>query len=138
MTKRPSGQRELKLVDAGAARHSEAKVRRMAAIVRERVKEQRELEELHRKRELEQNGKSKEAIAAANGSKPEASAMADLIAGLPRSGLSVILIEHNLPEVMRVCPNIYVQANGRGLALGPADEIMAMPEVRQAYLGKDV
>lgn len=71
-------------------------------------------------------------------SKPEASAMADLIAGLPRSGLSVILIEHNLPEVMRVCPNIYVQANGRGLALGPADEIMAMPEVRQAYLGKDV
>ena len=71
-------------------------------------------------------------------SKPEASTMADLIAQLPRPGLSVILIEHNLPEVMRVCPNLYVQANGRGLAFGPPDEVMAMPEVRQAYLGKDV
>ena len=71
-------------------------------------------------------------------SKPEARTMADLIAGLPKPGLSVILIEHNLPEVMRVCPNLYVQANGKGLALGSPEEVMAMPEVRQAYLGKDM
>ena len=32
-------------------------------------------------------------------SKPEAEQMADLIASLPRKGLSVILIEHNLPQV---------------------------------------
>ncbi|XDZ66028.1 ABC transporter ATP-binding protein [Alphaproteobacteria bacterium LSUCC0684] len=71
-------------------------------------------------------------------SKPEARNMADLIAQLPRPGLSVILIEHNLPEVMRVCPKLYVQANGKGLALGSPEEVMAMPEVRQAYLGKDM
>jgi branched-chain amino acid transport system ATP-binding protein len=68
-------------------------------------------------------------------SKPEAGEMADLIAGLPRPGLSVVLIEHNLPQVLRVCPHLYVQANGRGLAFGPTDVVMAMPAVRKAYLG---
>ena len=70
-------------------------------------------------------------------SKPEAADMADLIAGLPRPGLSVILIEHNLPQVVRVCPTLYVQSNGRGLAFGPTDEVMAMPAVRKAYLGRE-
>ena len=68
-------------------------------------------------------------------SKPEAGEMADLIAWLPRPGLSVVLIEHNLPQVLRVCPHLYVQANGRGLAFGPTDDVMAMPAVRKAYLG---
>ncbi len=70
-------------------------------------------------------------------SKTEAADMADLIAGLPRPGLSVILIEHNLPQVVRVCPTLYVQSNGRGLAFGPTDEVMAMPAVRKAYLGRE-
>ena len=70
-------------------------------------------------------------------SKPEAAEMADLIAGLPRPGLSVILIEHNLPQVVRVCPTLYVQSNGRGLAFGSTDEVMAMPAVRKAYLGRE-
>lgn len=70
-------------------------------------------------------------------SKPEAIRMADLIASLPRPGLSVILIEHNLPQVIRVCPQLYVQAGGRGLAFGEAEAVMAMPAVRNAYLGKE-
>ena len=70
-------------------------------------------------------------------SKPEAEQMADLIANLPRIGLSVILIEHNLPQVQRVCPTLYVQSNGRKLAFGPTNKVMADPEVRRAYLGVD-
>jgi len=70
-------------------------------------------------------------------SKPEAVQMADLISSLPRIGLSVVLIEHNLPQVLRVCPMLYVQANGRRLAFGIPEEVMSEPKVRQAYLGKE-
>ena len=50
-------------------------------------------------------------------------------------GLSVILIEHNLPQVERICPTLYVQSNGRQLAFGVTNDVMADPAVRQAYLG---
>ena len=61
--------------------------------------------------------------------------MADLISNLPRIGLSVILIEHNLPQVQRICPMLYVQSNGRKLAFGATDKVMAEPRSREAYLG---
>jgi branched-chain amino acid transport system ATP-binding protein len=70
-------------------------------------------------------------------SKPEAEEMADLIASLPRIGLSVILIEHNLPQVQRVCQTLYVQSNGCKLAFGATNKVLADPEVRRAYLGVD-
>ena len=65
----------------------------------------------------------------------EARAMADLIAALAGSGRSVLLIEHNIREVARICPEIYVQDNGRRLLQGPTAEVMASPELRRAYLG---
>ena len=68
----------------------------------------------------------------------EAWALADLIRKLADGGQTILLIEHNLREVMRICPTIYVQDNGRPLAFGPAQEVMADPKVRQAYLGGQV
>ncbi len=65
----------------------------------------------------------------------EARAMADLIASLAGAGRSVLLIEHNIREVARICPEIYVQDNGRRLLQGPTAEVMASPELRRAYLG---
>jgi branched-chain amino acid transport system ATP-binding protein len=65
----------------------------------------------------------------------EAHAMADLIASLPAPGLSVLLIEHNLREVTRICPLLYVQNNGRALAFGVTAEVIARPDVRAAYFG---
>ena len=65
----------------------------------------------------------------------EARSMADVIAALPGRDRSVLLIEHNIHEVVRVCPSLYVQDNGRRLALGPTEEVMRSPEVRRAYLG---
>jgi branched-chain amino acid transport system ATP-binding protein len=65
----------------------------------------------------------------------EAGAMADLIGELNRRGQTILLIEHNLREVMRICPLLYVQDNGKPLAFGEAQEVMANPEVRRAYLG---
>ncbi len=68
----------------------------------------------------------------------EAAALADLIRKLADGGQTILLIEHNLREVLRICPTIYVQDNGRPLAFGPAQEIMDDPKVRQAYLGGQV
>ncbi len=66
----------------------------------------------------------------------EAKSLADLIQTLNSNGQTILLIEHNLREVMRICPLLYVQDNGRPIAYGPAKEVMKIPEVRNAYLGK--
>jgi len=66
----------------------------------------------------------------------EAKNLADLILSLNQNGLTILLIEHNLREVMRICPLLYVQDNGRPIAYGPAKEVIKIPEVRNAYLGK--
>ena len=65
----------------------------------------------------------------------EARGLADLIRDLNANGQTVLLIEHNLREVMRICPKLYVQDNGRPLAFGPATEVMGRQAVRDAYLG---
>jgi branched-chain amino acid transport system ATP-binding protein len=65
----------------------------------------------------------------------EAAALADLIKELNADGLTILLIEHNLREVMRICPKVYVQEQGRSLAFGEAKEVMSRPDVVRAYLG---
>ena len=66
----------------------------------------------------------------------EASSLADLIKTLNQDGLSILLIEHNLREVLRICPQVYVQDLGKSLAFGNSNEIMNQPEVIKAYLGE--
>jgi len=65
----------------------------------------------------------------------EAQSLADLIWTLNNEGLTILLIEHNLPEVMRICPQVYVQEHGRPLAFGATGVIMRRPDVIEAYLG---
>jgi len=65
----------------------------------------------------------------------EAESLANLIRSLNVDGLSILLIEHNLREVMRICPQVYVQDLGRPLAFGATKDIMSRPDVIQAYLG---
>ena len=65
----------------------------------------------------------------------EANAMADTVAAINSEGQSIILIEHNLKEVVRICPRLYVQDNGTKLADGPTDEVMSDRRVLDAYLG---
>ena len=68
-------------------------------------------------------------------SQGEARGMADLIAILVGPDRIILLIEHNIREVARICPEIYVQDNGERLLQGPTDEVMANPELHRAYLG---
>lgn len=65
----------------------------------------------------------------------EAKELADLIRALNDDGLTILLIEHNLREVIRICPQIYVQDQGKSLAFGDAKDVMNRPDVINAYLG---
>ena len=65
----------------------------------------------------------------------EASALADTVVDLNREGLTVVLIEHNLGEVMRVCQHLVVLDNGRKIGDGRPEAVMADADVRNAYLG---
>lgn len=65
----------------------------------------------------------------------EAATLADTISEINRQGVTIILIEHNLGEVMRICQRLVVLDNGRRIANGPPREVMDQPQVRAAYLG---
>jgi len=67
----------------------------------------------------------------------EARALADTIAALNADGLTVVLIEHNLGEVLRSCRRLVVLDNGVKIAEGAPQDVMADRAVRAAYLGED-
>jgi branched-chain amino acid transport system ATP-binding protein len=68
-------------------------------------------------------------------SSAEATTMADLIRILPRQGITVVLVEHNLGEVLRVADRLVVLDAGKVLAEGEPKDVMARDDVRQAYTG---
>jgi branched-chain amino acid transport system ATP-binding protein len=67
----------------------------------------------------------------------EANALADTIVDINRRGVTIVLIEHNLGEVMRICQRLVVLDNGRKIGDGAPRAVMNDPEVRAAYLGGD-
>ena len=58
-----------------------------------------------------------------------------VIRALPGRGVTVALIEHDMPMVMNLSHHILVLDYGRKLAEGTAEQIRANPEVIAAYLG---
>jgi len=111
-----------------------------------------ELETLldRRARDLSQGDKRKLEIARALAARPsilildepaaglsveEADALCALLDRLKARGLGVLLVEHHMDVIMRVCDRITVLERGRVIAEGTPREIQDNGEVRRAYLG---
>ena len=58
------------------------------------------------------------------------------ILDLKRHGVTVLMVEHNLNVVEKICDHVIVLAEGRTLATGRLAELRANREVVQAYLGE--
>jgi len=67
----------------------------------------------------------------------EAGTLADVVVGINRQGLTVVMIEHNLGEVLRISDRLVVLDNGRKIAEGEPEAVMRLSHVRAAYVGRE-
>jgi branched-chain amino acid transport system ATP-binding protein len=65
----------------------------------------------------------------------EATRQVETISEVQQRGITVILVEHNLEEVMRICRRLIVLNNGRVIGDGEPRAVMADPDVHDAYVG---
>jgi branched-chain amino acid transport system ATP-binding protein len=65
----------------------------------------------------------------------ESRALGQLLVRLASSGMAVLLVEHDMSLVMRICDKIDVLDFGHVIATGTPDEIRSNPAVQAAYLG---
>jgi branched-chain amino acid transport system ATP-binding protein len=66
----------------------------------------------------------------------ESEAFGDLLLELAGDGLGILLVEHDVELVMRVCHRIFVLDFGQIIAEGTPQEIQRNERVQEAYLGK--
>lgn len=67
----------------------------------------------------------------------EAFALADMVADIRRSGVTVIWVEHLMHVLIRAVDRLVVLGEGRLVADGPPSETIADAAVRRLYLGLD-
>ncbi|WP_414501179.1 MULTISPECIES: ABC transporter ATP-binding protein [unclassified Zymobacter] len=67
----------------------------------------------------------------------ETAQLADFLATLHRSGITLLLVEHDLNLVRTLCQRVLVLASGALVAQGTPDDIWRNPLVQDIYLGRD-
>jgi lipopolysaccharide export system ATP-binding protein len=60
-----------------------------------------------------------------------------IIEHLKDRGIGVLITEHNVRETLGICDRAYILNNGKVIAEGGAEAIVANEEVRKVYLGKN-
>jgi branched-chain amino acid transport system ATP-binding protein len=68
----------------------------------------------------------------------ESSQLGDLLEQLAGDGLAILLVEHDMEMVMRLCQTIHVLNFGSVIASGRPAEIKENAEVQAAYLGAPI
>ena len=68
----------------------------------------------------------------------EAARLIETITDVNAQGITVVLVEHNLEEVMRSCRRLIVLNDGRIIGDGAPQVVMANAIVREAYVGTGV
>ncbi|HXD06067.1 MAG TPA: LPS export ABC transporter ATP-binding protein [Burkholderiaceae bacterium] len=59
-----------------------------------------------------------------------------IIGFLKSRGIGVLITDHNVRETLGICHRAYIISEGRVLAEGTPEEIVANPDVRKVYLGE--
>ena len=73
---------------------------------------------------------------AAGMNEAESEALLALLAGLPASrNLGLLIIDHYMPLILRLCHRLQVLASGRTIAEGAVEAVRRSPAVIEAYLG---
>jgi ABC-type branched-subunit amino acid transport system ATPase component len=67
----------------------------------------------------------------------EIATMIPVIEKLQMDGITIMMIEHRLRELFRLVNRVMVMNFGEKLAEGSPEEVMAKPEVKEAYLGSE-
>ena len=67
----------------------------------------------------------------------ESEALGDLLIDLAAEGMAVLIVEHDVDLVMRVCDRIHVLDFGRIICVGVPREVQADAAVQAAYLGAE-
>jgi branched-chain amino acid transport system ATP-binding protein len=67
----------------------------------------------------------------------ETSTLLNLIKKIQNSGMTIVLVEHNMEAVMRLCDRIIVLNHGKKIAEGLPKEIRDNKDVIEAYLGTE-
>ena len=60
----------------------------------------------------------------------------ELVINLNKRGITIVIIEHNMPVVMELCERVMVINYGRKIAEGSPTEVVNNREVIEAYLGR--
>ena len=55
--------------------------------------------------------------------------------GLTDQGVSILLVEQNVKQALRIADHCYILAEGRNQVDGPADQLLSDPVVGEIYLG---
>jgi branched-chain amino acid transport system permease protein len=66
-----------------------------------------------------------------------AARLVEIVQELSAQGVTFLVVEHNIPLVLRLCDPVVVFARGAVLASGPPEQIRRDPAVLDAYLGED-